>query len=61
MSDYALVGLFLKNRDTFDKYSSTVPEHLLEAESRVVIEDRPFPAGVVQHFRVMQACRALGI
>jgi len=39
MSDSALVGLFLTKRDVFDRYESTVPRHLLEGESLVVVED----------------------
>lgn len=39
MSDHALVGLFLTRRDIYDKFESTVPSHLIEPESQVVIDD----------------------
>lgn len=39
MSDHTLIGLFLTNRDVYDKYESTVPRHLLEQESSALIED----------------------
>jgi len=39
MSDNALVGLFITKRSVFDRYSGTLPEHLLEGETKTVIED----------------------
>ena len=39
MSDNALAGLFMAKRDVFEKYSGTTPQHLLEGETKTVIED----------------------
>ena len=38
-ADINLLSLFLKSRDTFDRFHQAVPEHLMEAETRTLIAD----------------------
>lgn len=39
MSDSALLGLFLRDREVFDRYEGMVPEHLLEQSTKTVLVD----------------------
>ncbi len=38
-ADVNLLSLFLHSRDTFDRFESAVPEHLLEDETRLLLAD----------------------
>jgi len=39
MADVQLLSLFLKDRDTFEKYEGGVPQHLLEEDTKQLMED----------------------
>jgi replicative DNA helicase len=38
-ADINLLSIFLKSRDAFERFSSSVPEHLMENETRTLIAD----------------------
>ena len=38
-ADTNLLSLFLQSRNTFDRFESTVPDHLLEEETRMLLAD----------------------
>jgi len=38
-ADINLLSIFLKSRNAFDRFHSSVPEHLLESETRILIND----------------------
>ena len=39
MSEAAILSLFFKDRDCFERYSTTIPSHLLEPEAAVLLAD----------------------
>lgn len=39
MADVGLLSLFLKSRPTFDRFEGAVPKHLLEEDTRLIIDD----------------------